>query len=129
MGLQSKPKRSNAARLTKSVNQAGFTVCKVLNWTWRITRESCEALARTIIQTAEQEDPAAVVLFMMDGSVSYTKGQDGSRTLPRLGKDSKFHIDGDLVVCSAKTQAEHLNTLRLNLEAVGRRPCIRVSRF
>jgi hypothetical protein len=66
MGLQSKPKRkvdfmiigsSNAARLTKSMNNAGYSVCKILNRNWRISRDSCEAMARTVIKTAEEEDP------------------------------------------------------------------------
>jgi hypothetical protein len=136
MGLQSKPKRSinylivgssNAARLTRAVNQAGYTVCKIINMNWRIMRESCEAMATTITKTIDQEDPAAVVLFMMDSSVFYTRGQDGSRTLPRRGDDGKFHIEGDLTVCSPETQAEHLNTMRPILDAVGRRPCIVIS--
>jgi hypothetical protein len=136
MGLQSEPKRkvdfmiigsSNAARLTKAVTEAGYSVCKILHRNWRVSRESAEALARTIVQTAEQDDPAVVVLFMLDGSIFYAKGQDGSRTLPRKGDDGKFHIVGDLVVCSTETQDEHLNTLRPVLDAVGRRPCIIVS--
>jgi hypothetical protein len=136
MGLQSKPKRkvdfmiigsSNAARLTKSMNNAGYSVCKILNRNWRITRDSCEALARTVVKTAEEEDPEVVVLFLMDGSIFYSKGPDGSRTLPRRGEDGKFHIEGDLVVCFSDTQTEHLNTLRPVLDAVGRRPCIVIS--
>jgi hypothetical protein len=63
----------------------------------------------------------------MDGSIFYSKGPDGSRTLPRRGEDGKFHIEGDLVVCSSDTQTEHLNTLRPVLDAVGRRPCIVIS--
>jgi hypothetical protein len=136
MGLQSKPKRSvdylivgssNAARLTRAINQTGYTVCKIINMNWRITRESCESMANTITETIDQEDPAAVVLFMMDGSVFYTRGQDGSRTLPRRGEDGKFHIKGDLTVCSQEIQAEHLNTMKPILDAVGRRPCIVIS--
>jgi hypothetical protein len=136
MGLQSKPKRkvdfmiigsSNAARLTKSMNNAGYSVCKILNRNWRISRDSCEAMARTVIKTAEEEDPEVVVLFLMDGSIFYSKGPDGSRTLPRRGEDGKFHIEGDLVVCSADTQTEHLNTMRPVLDTVGRRPCIVIS--
>jgi hypothetical protein len=84
-------------------------------------------MANTITETIDQEDPAAVVLFMMDGSVFYTRGQDGSRTLPRRGEDGKFHIEGDLIVCSQEIQAEHLNTMKPILDAVGRRPCIVIS--
>jgi hypothetical protein len=36
----------NAARLAKAVEQAGYSVCKVLHQNWRISRERTEMLAK-----------------------------------------------------------------------------------
>jgi hypothetical protein len=136
MGLQSKAKvkvdflvvgSSNAARLTRALNEAGYTVCKILNSNWRITRESCEALASTEASTVQQEEPGAVILHLLDASYYYTKSPDGSRTLPKKMADGKYHVCGELVVASAETQNDHLQALKVILEAIGKRPCLVMS--
>jgi hypothetical protein len=137
MGLQSKAKRkgdflvvgsSNAARLARALTQAGYIVAKMLSSNWRITKESCELLAVDIAKVIQQDDPGAVVLHMLDASYFHTKGPDGSRTLPKKLDDGKYHICGDLVLCGAETQADHLQALRPILDAIGgRRPCLIVS--
>jgi hypothetical protein len=136
MGLQSRANRkvdflvvggSNAARLTRMLNDAGYTVCSIIDTTWRITNNSCEALAATIANQIQLEDPGAIVLQLLDNSYYYTKGSDGSRTLPVREQDGKFHVMGDLVLCSAETQIDHLQALTPVLDAAGRRPCLIVS--
>jgi hypothetical protein len=137
MGLQSKAKRkgdflvvgsSNATRLARALTQAGYTVGKILSSNWQITKESCEQLAVEIARVIQQDDPGAVVLQMLDASYFHTKGADGSRTLPKKLEDGKYHICGDLVLCGAETQADHLQALKPILDAIGgRRPCLIVS--
>jgi hypothetical protein len=136
MGLQSRAKvkvdflivgSSNAARLSRALNKAGYTVCKILNSNWRITKESCEALAATVAQTIQQEEPGAVVLHLLDASYYYTKSPDGSRTLPQKMADGKYHVCGELVLASAETQNDHLQALKAILDVVGKRPCLVMS--
>jgi hypothetical protein len=118
---------SNAGRLTKALNDAHYSVNSILNGNWRVTRESCEAMAETVKKQIELENPGAIVLFMLDASTFYVKKDDGSLVLPRKGGDGVFHIEGDLVVASPDTQAAHLDAMRPILDAIGRRPCLVVS--
>jgi hypothetical protein len=136
MGLQSKAKvkvdflivgSSNAARLSRALNEAGYTVCKILNSNWRITKESCETLAATVAQTIQQEEPGAVILHLLDASYYYTKSPDGSRTLPQKMADGKYHVCGKLVLASAETQNDHLQALKAILDVVVKRPCLVMS--
>jgi hypothetical protein len=66
MGLQSKPLRkvdfmvigsSNAGRLTTAQNDAHYSVNSILNSTWRVTRESCEAMAETVKKQIRARGP------------------------------------------------------------------------
>jgi hypothetical protein len=136
MGLQPRANRkvdflviggSNAARLTRTLNEAGYTVCSIIDTTWRITRENCDALAATMATQIQLEDPGAIVLQLLDNSYYYTKGPDGSRTLPTREPDGKYHVKGDLVLCAFETQDDHLHALKPILDAAGRRPCLIVS--
>jgi hypothetical protein len=136
MGLQSRPRRkvdfmvigsSNAGRLTKALNEANYTVCKILNGNWRVTRESCEAMAETVKKQIKLEDPGAIMLFMLDGSTFYAKQDDSSLVLLRKPSDGIYHIEGHLVVASPDTQAAHLDTMRPIFNAIGRQPCLVIS--
>jgi hypothetical protein len=68
-----------------------------------------------------------VVLQLLDSSIYYAKGSDGSRVMPKKREDGSLHVEGELVVASAETQFEHYLTLRPVIEAIGKRPCILVS--
>jgi hypothetical protein len=136
MGLQSRANRkvdflvvggSNAARLTRMLNDAGYTFCSIIDITWRITHNNYEALAAMVATQIQLEDPGTIVLQLLDNSYYYTKGPDGSRTLPVREQDGKFHVLGDLVLCSAETQIDHLQALTPVLDAAGKRPCLIVS--
>jgi hypothetical protein len=109
------------------LNDAGYTVCSIIDTTWRITKDNCEALAATMATQIQLEDPGAIVLQLLDNSFYYTKGQDGSRTLPAREQDGKYHVLGDLVLCSSETQIDHLQALKPVLDAAGKRPCLIVS--
>jgi hypothetical protein len=61
--------------------------------------------------------PGAIVLQLLDNSYYYTKGPDGSRTLPTREPDGRYHVKGDLVLCASETQADHLQALKPILDA------------
>jgi hypothetical protein len=115
---------SNAARLTKALNEAGYSVCKMIDNNWRINRDSCSKMATSMARHIANEDPGAVVLQILDGSMFYTRSPDGSRVLPKKSSDGRYHIEGELVVCSPDTQMEHFISMRTILDAIGKRPCI-----
>jgi hypothetical protein len=48
-----------------------------------------------------------------------------ARSCPK--KVKKFHVEGELVVCSYEQQTEHFNHLLPILDAIGKRPCLFVS--
>jgi hypothetical protein len=54
----------------------------------------------------------------------YIRSPDGSRVLPKKSDDGKYHVEGELVVCSPDTQMEHFVAMRPILDAVRRRSCI-----
>jgi hypothetical protein len=136
VGSQSEPKRrvdfmvvgsSNGRRLAKTLQEAGHSVCLVCEAGWTVTRENCSKLATTICSKIKEEDPAVVVLFLLDNSMFYTRVNDGGRALPKKLADGKFHVVGEMVVASRDIQTEHYNTLRPVLDAVGRIPCLIVA--
>jgi hypothetical protein len=92
MGSQSRPKRkvsfmvvggSNAHRLTKVLDEAGHSVCQVINTDWRISTESCISMAAAINNAISDNDPDTVVLQLLDSSMYYVRGADGTRELPK----------------------------------------------
>jgi hypothetical protein len=118
---------SHASRTAKILEESGYSVCKVIDTTWSINRTSCDNLASTLINKVKQEDPDVVVLQLLDSSIYYAKGNDGSRVMNKKREDGSLHVEGELVVASAETQFEHYLTLRPVIEAIGKRPCILVS--
>jgi hypothetical protein len=103
LGLQDKPihkvefmvvGNSNAGRLAKAINESGFSVSKQLFRNWRVSRTSCESLAAMLAKAIKEDDPAMVVLSLLDGSTFFTKKADGSRVLPSKKEDGNFHIEG-----------------------------------
>jgi hypothetical protein len=136
VGSQSEPKRrvdfmvvgsSNGRRLAKTLQEAGHSVCLVCETGWTVTRENCSKLATTISSKIKEEDPAVVVLFLLDNSMFYTRSNDGGRALPKKLADRKFHVVGEMVVASRDIQTEHYNALRPVLDAIGRLPCLIVA--
>jgi hypothetical protein len=127
-GLQSRVMRkldfmvvggSHASRTAKILEESGYSVCKVIDTTWSINRTSCDNLASTLINKVKQEDPDVVVLQLLDSSIYYAKGNDGSRVMPKQREDGSLHVEGELVVASSETQFEHYLTLSPVIEAIG----------
>jgi hypothetical protein len=136
MGSQSRPRRkvtymvvggSNARRLSKALTEAGHCIGSVINTDWRITKENCVTMAQTLVTLIKNDDPDYVVLHLLDSSIFYTRKTDGSKELPRKGEDGKYHVEGELVVCSYEQQTEHFNHLLPILDVIGKRPCLFVS--
>jgi hypothetical protein len=65
--------------------------------------------------------------LLLDSSIYYAKGINGSRVRPKKLDDGSVHVEGELGVASAETQFEHYLTLKPVIEAIGKRPCILVS--
>jgi hypothetical protein len=118
MGPQSRPRRklsylvlggSNAQRLSKAWTEAGHCVGSVINTDWRISSESCISMAQTLTNIIKEDDPGTIVLHLLDSSIFYTRKPDGSKELPTKGEDGKYHVVGDLVVCSYEQQTEQFS--------------------
>jgi hypothetical protein len=136
VGSQSKPKRrtdfmvvggSNGRRLARALTEADHSVSLVCNIGWTINRESCTQLVGALANQIRDEDPATVILFLLDNSVFYIRSKDGGRALPKKLGDGKYHAVGELVVASRDIQTEHFHAMKPILDVIGSRPCLIVS--
>jgi hypothetical protein len=136
MGSQSRPKKkvtfmvvggSNAHRLTKAIDKAGHSACRVINTDWRITPENCRIMAEVISKTICDNDPTTVVLQFLDSSMYYVRGADGTRELPQKDSHGKYHVKGELMVASYEQQTDHFNALKPILDVIGKRQCLIVA--
>jgi hypothetical protein len=133
LGNQAKPKKKSEFLLMDLCNSKeeaavlinrGRIVCTIFSKDWRINRTSVASMANTIRKQIEDEDPATVILQLLDNSVYYCRQEDGSRVIPKKGADDIYHIEGELLVFSRDVQAEQFNLLRPIFEAVESRRVI-----
>jgi hypothetical protein len=94
---------------------------------WTINRRDVEEMAARINRRVADEDPAVVILQLLDNSVFYVKTGDGSRHLPWQDEEGCFHVKGELRVCAGEVQEDHFRALKPIFDAVGKRKCILVS--
>jgi hypothetical protein len=90
---------------------------------FRLDRHN-EGLLRVVREALQQSEPECVVIQLLDSSCFTARGPDGSRTLAKKLEDGKFHIPGDVVLCSRETQQEHFESLRLLLDLVEKKTCL-----
>jgi hypothetical protein len=84
-------------------------------------------MAANINRKIAEEDPAVVVLYLMDNSVFFVRQEDGSRHLPVQTEDGNFHAVGELRVCSGDVQEEQFRTLKPIFDVIGERKCLWVA--
>jgi hypothetical protein len=130
---QVKPKRKadyllvgsdNASMLSSALTHLGKSTSLLHSPGWTVTRHQVEVMAGLIARKLEEEDPAIVILQLLDNSMFYVKHEDGSRLLPRQGEDGAVHVEGELQVCPRDVQEDHFLLMRKVFESVGKRKCI-----
>jgi hypothetical protein len=84
-------------------------------------------MAANINRKIAEEDPAVVVLYLMDNSVFFVRQEDGSRHLPVQTEDGNFHVVGELRVCSGDVQEEQFRTMKPIFNVIGKRKCLWVA--
>jgi hypothetical protein len=102
---------SNASKLTKPLSERGYSTSLIYAPNWRIGSDSVSSLAQQVAAAVADVNPDVVVLQLLDNSCYYGRTRDGSRTAPKKGDDGKFHLEGDVSVCSHDTQLEHLKAI------------------
>jgi hypothetical protein len=136
VGPKIKPKRkgdlllvgsSNASKMSALLSERGKSTGLLYSPGWTINRTSVEQMAANISRKLAEEDPAVVVLQLMDNSVFYVKKGDGSRQLPKQDMAGTYHVDGELRVCAGEVQEDHFRTMRPIFDIIGRRKCIWVA--
>jgi hypothetical protein len=136
VGPKIKPKRkgdlllvgsSNASKMSALLSERGKPTGLLFSPGWTITRTSAEQMAANISRKLSEEDPAVVVLHLMDNSVFYVKKEDGSRQLPQQDMAGIYHVDGELRVCAGEVQEDHFRAMRPIFDIIGRRKCIWVA--
>jgi hypothetical protein len=136
LGQQSKAKlavdflvigSSNASKLSSALGNMGYACSLVFEANWRIGRSSVDHLARRTAAAIADMDPAVVVLQLLDNSCYYGCSRDGSRTAAKKGDDGKYHLEGEVTVCTHDTQLEHLKAIKGILDAIGKKTCLLVT--
>jgi hypothetical protein len=136
IGPQEKAKRkgdlllvgsSNASKMAEMLSSRGKPTGLLFSPGWTITRQNVDTMAANISKKIAEEDPAAVVLYLMDNSVFFVRQEDGSRHLPIRARDGVFHATGELRVCTGDVQEEQFRTLRPIFEIIGKRKCLWVA--
>jgi hypothetical protein len=103
---------SNASKMAEMLSSRGKPTGLLFSPGWTITRQNVDTMAANISKKIAEEDPAAVVLYLMDNSVFFVRQEDGSRHLPIKARDGIFHATGELRVCTGDVQEEQFRTLR-----------------
>jgi hypothetical protein len=133
LGSQTKPKKKsefllvgccNSKEEAEVLRNRGRVVCTIFAKDWRVNRTSAASMANAIRKQIEDEDPATIILELLDNSLFYCKQEDRSRVIPKKGADDIYHIEGELLVCSRDVQAEQFNLLRPIFEAAESRRVI-----
>jgi hypothetical protein len=69
--------------LTKAIDEAGHSVCRVINTDWRVTTENCKIMSEVISKAICDNDPTTVVLQFLDSSMYYVRGRMGPGSCQR----------------------------------------------
>jgi hypothetical protein len=115
---------SNAAKLVDALIAKGKSVMLVMEPHWVINRQSVELLATRMHRELQFTDPDITVLQFLDNSCFFARRDDGSRILPTLIDDGRYHLPGKIVVCSQETQAEQFRLLKPIFNALERRTAL-----
>jgi hypothetical protein len=130
LGIQSRAKvrcnylivgSSNATRLRQAMESMGHSSCIVHLANWRIGRGCTEGLISMVKEAMKSSEPDTIVLQLLDSSCFYAKGPDGSRQLATRGPDGRFHMEGEVRVCSREVQLDHFDALKPLLDIFERR--------
>jgi hypothetical protein len=136
LGPQPKPRRkgdlllvgsSNASKMSALLTEKGKSTGLLFSPGWTISRREVDEMAAMINRRVNEEDPAIVILQILDNSVFYVKTEDGSRHLPRKDADGRIHVDGEIRVCSGEVQEDHFRALKPIFDAIGKKKCIVIS--
>jgi hypothetical protein len=130
LGGQDKPKQSidfvvagssNASKLSKALEDQGFSCSLVFIPNWRVNSSSVEELKNMLKEEIREKDPTTVVLFFLDNSIYYGRQEDGSSVAAKKLEDGNYHIDAEVAVCGRDTLLQHFNAIKPILDQVGRR--------
>jgi hypothetical protein len=112
---------SNASKLVDALIAKGKSVMLVMEPHWVINRQSVDQLATRMHRELQHTDPDITVLQFLDNSCFFARRDDGSRILPIMMDDGRYHLPGEIVVCSQETQAEQFRLLKPIFNALDRR--------
>ena len=95
---------SNARRIAEVMQKQGRQVGVVISNNWRATKKTVEDMTQSIKEELENKRYTAIVFLLLDNSVFFAQGEDGSRSLPRKEKDGTFHVEGDVTIADKDSQ-------------------------
>jgi hypothetical protein len=130
IGLQARPKKkvdfllvgsSNATRLSCALEAIGCEICLVQMANWRVQNGTTNTLIRMVREAIEQTDPGVVVFQLLDSSIYYARGTDGSMRAPKKMEDGRWHMLGTVTVCHWELQNEFFNLLAPLFDAIEKR--------
>jgi signal recognition particle GTPase len=78
---------SNAAKITRALENQGFSCHLVSAPNWRATSAAAEELRHHLKEAIREKDPTTIIYFLLDNSVFYGRHEDGSCSAPKKGSD------------------------------------------
>jgi hypothetical protein len=101
---------NNTSKLSPILTEKG-KLTGLLFSPWTRPRKNVDQMSGFIRKKIGEEEPAVVILQLMDNNIFFINHEDGIRLLPRLGNDSFCGIEGECVQETSKlTTSEHCRT-------------------
>ncbi len=111
---------SHSSRLIDPLESAHLTVVDSTVAGFRITDSAVAAMAADLEEKLADLDPknTVVLVQIFDNSIYQCKRENGDRTLPKKGRDGKYHAEGELCVVNRDTLRELFSAIQPILRVI-----------
>jgi hypothetical protein len=113
---------SHSSRLTDELEETCLEVMDISVRGWRLTDASVKEKAKDLadIVSTMDESRTTIVFQLFNNMSYYVKKPDGNRSLPGMGTDGKYHVDGKLEIANREEVKRLVSTSIPLLRAGGK---------
>jgi hypothetical protein len=115
---------SNAGRAAAEFEERGYTVLKICTPGWRANKDPVQQILPKVQEALKQlKESDVVIIQCLDNTAYYSRTEEGG-DIPIRKYDTKFHVEGDLVLATKERQRIMFNNLEPLLQLLGNRKVI-----
>jgi uncharacterized membrane protein YgcG len=118
---------SHAGKLGTALRKMGHQAEVVYESGWRVNRASIEHMFEEIQKKLEKGHVDMIVFCVLDNSVYFGLDENGSTVQPQRDEEGKYHVAGDLILCSKTAQHALFKALKPIIDQGKRKNCILVA--